>query len=143
MVGRAMEVPPGRIERIAGGGEAALKGILADVRSMRFNGVLRTSVFRGDVPSQGVVVFRDGDGVLAEHRSAESIEGPGAVPEVLRDAASDKAQLEVRTYDYGHSKISLDHLQGSHPDAAGEGIGDLGRGPAGAGGEGGAARGGH
>src|SRR3990172_564995 len=122
-----MEVPPGRVERISDGGSDALRAILADLRTMKFNGILRTSVFRGDVPSQGLLVFRNGDGVLAEHRSAEAILGPDAVREILRDAASDKAQLEVRTYDYGHSSISLDHIQKSNGGAAIGGIGNVDR----------------
>src|SRR5439155_748999 len=93
-------------------------------RAMKFNGVLKTSVFRGDTPSQGVLVLRRGDGVLAEHRSATDVAGHDALPEILKDAASARAQLEVRTYDYGHSSISIDHLQRSYPEAAVEGIGD-------------------
>src|SRR5437016_14593249 len=101
-----MEVPPGRVERISDGGEEAIRAILAELRAMKFNGLLKTSVFRGDTPSQGVLVLRGGDGVLAEHRSKVDIAGPTAVPEILKDASSERAQLEVRTYDYGHSAIS-------------------------------------
>src|SRR3989449_537008 len=119
-----MEVPPGRVERIADGGPEAIRSILAELRAMKFNGVLKTSVFRGDTPSQGVLVLRRGDGVLAEHRSAVAVAGHEALPEILKDAASARAQLEVRTYDYGHSSISIDHLQRSYPEAAVEGIGD-------------------
>src|SRR6266571_3389396 len=68
-----MEVPPGRVERIADGGPETIRTTL---------------------------------------------------PEILKDAASARAQLEVRTYDYGHSSISIDHLQRSYPEAAVEGIGD-------------------
>src|SRR6059036_2895413 len=119
-----MEVPPGRVERIADGGPEAIRSILAELRAMKFNGVLKTSVFRGDTPSQGVLVLRRGDGVLAEHRSDVDVAGHDALPEILKDAASARAQLEVRTYDYGHSSISIDHLQRSYPEAAVEGIGD-------------------
>src|SRR5439155_1356451 len=106
------------------GGPEAIRSILAELRAMKFNGVLKTSVFRGDTPSQGVLVLRRGDGVLAEHRSATDVAGHDALPEILKDAASARAQLEVRTYDYGHSSISIDHLQRSYPEAAVEGIGD-------------------
>src|SRR5437870_2532107 len=119
-----MEVPPGRVERIADGGPEAIRSILAELRAMKFNVVLKTSVFRGDTPSQGVLVLRRGDGVLAEHRSDVDVAGHDALPEILKDAASARAQLEVRTYDYGHSSISIDHLQRSYPEAAVEGIGD-------------------
>src|SRR5688572_20702428 len=119
-----MDVPPGRVERISDGGEETIRTILAELRAMRFNGVLKTSVFRGDTPSQGVLVMRGGEGVLAEHRSSVDVAGPEAIPEILRDAASPRAQLEVRTYDYGHSKISLDQLQRSNPGAIVKGLGD-------------------
>src|SRR6266566_4855777 len=119
-----MEVPPGRVERIADGGAAAIRSILEELRAMKFNGLLKTSVFRGDVPSEGVLVLRDGDGVLAEHRSSVDLAGRPAVPEILKDATSSKAQLEVRTYDYGHSSISIEQLQRSYPDASVDGIGD-------------------
>src|SRR5206468_1053484 len=118
-----MEVPPGRVERIADGGPEAIRSILAELRAMKFNGVLKTSVFRGDTPSQGVFVLRRGSGVLAEHRSAVDVAGHEALPQILKDAASARAQLEVRTYDYGHSSISIDHLQRSYPESAGQGIG--------------------
>ena len=120
-----MELPPGRVERIADGGADAIRAILADLRSMKFNGLLKTSVFRGDTPSQGVLVFRGGDGVLAEHRGATDVLGSAAVSEILRDAASDRAQIEVRTYDYGHSTISIDQLEKSYPAAAVEGLADV------------------
>src|SRR5712691_1577270 len=119
-----MEVPPGRVERISDGGEEAIRSILAELRAMKFNGLLKTSVFRGDTPSQGVLVLRSGDGVLAEHRSQVDIAGRAALAEILKDAASAQAQVEVRTYDYGHSSISIDHLQRSYPEAALDGIGD-------------------
>src|SRR3990170_1841753 len=120
-----MELPPGRVERISDGGPDAVRTILADLRAMKFNGILKTSVFRGDTPSQGLLVFRAGDGVLAEHRAAEDVLGPEAVAEILRDASSERAQLEVRTYDYGHSSISVDQLEKTHPEAAIGGLGDL------------------
>src|SRR5256884_2211992 len=119
-----MEVPPGRVERIADGGPEAIRAMIADLRAMKFNGLLKTSVFRGDTPSQGVLVLRGGDGVLAEHRSKVDVAGAPAVPEILKDAASERAQLEVRTYDYGHSAISIDQLQRSYPEAAVKGLGD-------------------
>ncbi|HYY47072.1 MAG TPA: hypothetical protein VFA17_00125, partial [Thermoplasmata archaeon] len=119
-----MEVPPGRVERISDGGAETIRAILAELRAMKFNGVLKTSVYRGDTPSQGVLVLRGGDGVLAEHRSKVDVAGPQAIPEILRDATSPRAQVEVRTYDYGHSKISLDHLQRANPEAAVPGIGN-------------------
>src|SRR3989442_787580 len=92
-----MEVPPGRVERIADGGPEVIRSILAELRAMKFNGILKTSVFRGDTPSQGVLVLRRGDGVLAEHRSAVDVAGHEALPEILKDAASAHAQLEVGT----------------------------------------------
>src|SRR6266508_1747038 len=91
---------------------------------MKFNGLLRTSVFRGDVPSQGVLVLRNGDGVLAEHRSNVDVTGRPAVSEILKDATSSRAQLEVRTYDYGHYSINIEQLQRRYPDASVDGIGD-------------------
>ena len=36
-----MEVPPGRVERISDAGQ---------LRAMKFNGILKTSVLRGDTP---------------------------------------------------------------------------------------------
>src|SRR2546428_5869756 len=95
-----------------------------DFRAMNDNGGRKSPVFRGDTPAQGVRVRRRRDGVLAEQRSAVAVAGHEALPEILKDAASARAQLEVRTYDYGHSSISIDHLQRSYPEAAVEGIGD-------------------
>src|SRR2546425_11644362 len=113
-----MEVPPGRVERIADGGPEVIRSILAELRAMKFNGLLKTSVFRGDIPSQGVLVLRGGDGVLAEHRSKVDIAGPTAVPEDLKEASSERAQPGVRTYDQGHSAVSIHQRPRSYPAAA-------------------------
>src|SRR3989442_13851829 len=103
-----MEVPPGRVERIADGGPEAIRSILAELRAMKFNGVLKTSVFRGDTPSQGVLVLRRGDGVLAEHRSAVAVAGHEAPPQILKDAAGAPAPPRGGPDDYGHSPVHLD-----------------------------------
>src|SRR3989442_15638136 len=86
-----MEVPPGRVERIADGGPEAIRSILAELRAMKFNGVLKTSVFRGDTPSHGVLVLRRGEGVLAEHRSAVAVAADEEPPPRPKDAGSGRA----------------------------------------------------
>src|SRR2546428_6346473 len=106
-----MEVPPGRVERIADGGPEAIRAILAELRAMKFNGLLRTSVFRGDTPSQGVLVLRGGDGVLAEHRSQVDELGQAELQEILKDPANPQDQQKVPKYYHGHSSISIDHPQ--------------------------------
>src|SRR5881398_1373993 len=106
-----MEVPPGRVEQISDGGPEAIRELLAELRAMKFNGLLKTSVVRGETPAEGVLVLRGGDGVLAEHRSEVEVTGADAVLEILKDAASEKSKLEVRTYDYRHSRISIDQRQ--------------------------------
>src|SRR3989442_6123786 len=121
-----MEVPPGRVERIADGGPEAIRSILAELRAMKFNGVLKTSVFRGDTPSQGVLVLRRGDGVLAEHRSAVAVAGHEAPPQILKEAASARAQLEGGTDDHCHSSITIDPLHPNYPQSAVAGIPDPG-----------------
>src|SRR5207237_1201643 len=118
-----MEVPPGRVEQISDGGPEAIRELLAELRAMKFNGLLKTSVVRGETPAEGVLVLRGGDGVLAEHRSEVEVTGADAVLEILKDAASEKSRLEVRTYDYGHSRISIDQLQRSYPEASVPGLG--------------------
>src|SRR2546425_12051307 len=102
-----MEVPPGRVERIADGGPEVIRSILAELRAMKFNGVLKTSVFRGDTPSQGVLVLRRGDGVLAEHRSAVDVAGHEGPPQILEGAAAAPPPLQGRTHDYGQSSITI------------------------------------
>src|SRR5437879_10758631 len=102
-----MEVPPGRVERIADGGPEVIRSILAELRAMKFNGVLKTSVFRGDTPSQGVLVLRRGDGVLAEHRSAVAVAGHEALPEIVKDGARGSAQREGRSGRCGASSMDI------------------------------------
>src|SRR2546422_8704724 len=107
-----MEVPPGRVERIADGGPEAIRSILAELRAMKFNGVLKTSVFRGDTPSQGVLVLRRGDGVLAEHRSAVAVAGHEGLPPNLKGGASAPPHPPGRTDAY---RPSPDSLRRPHP----------------------------
>src|SRR5437764_13746928 len=111
-----MEVPPGRVEQISDGGPEAIRALLAELRAMKFNGLLKTSVVRGETPAEGVLVLRGGDGVLAEHRSEVEVTGADAVREILKAAASEKSTLEVRTYDCAHSRISIDHRQRRYPE---------------------------
>src|SRR5437773_9550518 len=73
-----MEVPPGRVEQISDGGPEAIRELLAELRAMKFNGLLKTSVVRGETPAEGVLVLRGGDGVLAEHRSEVEVTGADA-----------------------------------------------------------------
>src|SRR5438034_10935890 len=103
-----MEVPPGRVERISDGGEEAIRAILAELRAMKFNGLLKTAVFRGDTPSQGVLVLRGGDGVLAEHRSKVEMAGLTAVPEMLKDTSNEGGQVSRLCYADGRSRLSMD-----------------------------------
>src|SRR5438309_924843 len=114
-----MEVPPGRVERISDGGEEAIRAILAELRAMKFNGLLKTSVFRGDTPSQGVLVLRGGDGVLAEHRSKVDVAGAPAVPEILKDAAARGTPRSRRCGDPVPAKNPLDGI-GEGPRGAGD-----------------------
>src|SRR2546425_11280098 len=111
-----MEVPPGRVERIADGGPEAIRAILAELRAMKFNGLLKTSVFRGDTPSQGVLVLRGGDRVLAQPRSQVDVSGPAALQEILKDAASAQAPLGNRTYDHRQFSSRTEHPQPSNPE---------------------------
>src|SRR5205814_8553135 len=101
-----MEVPPGRVEQISDGGPEAIRALLAELRAMKFNGLLKTSVVRGETPAVGVLVLRGGDGVLAEHRSEVEVTGADAVLEILMDAESEKSTLVIRSYDYDHSRLS-------------------------------------
>src|SRR2546428_2593504 len=119
-----MEVPPGRVERIADGGPEAIRSILAELRAMKFNGVLKTSVFRGDTPSQGVLVLRRGDGVLAEHRSAVDVAGHQGPPHILKDAPSAPAPLAGRPPVYRHSPIITAPPPRNYPRAPAEGLRD-------------------
>ena len=48
-----MEIPPGLAERISDGAPETIRSILPELRAMKFNGILKTSVFAGDTPSQG------------------------------------------------------------------------------------------
>src|SRR5207237_10100774 len=99
-----MEVPPGRVEQISDGGPEAIRELLAELRAMKFNGLLKTSVVRGETPAEGVLVLRGGDGVLAEHGSEVEVIGSEAVPECRKAARRATWGLGVRSYDEGHSR---------------------------------------
>ncbi|HYS71910.1 MAG TPA: hypothetical protein VEM95_05765, partial [Thermoplasmata archaeon] len=62
-----MELPPGKLERNLPGGRGVLAGLLKDLRNGDFNGMIHTSVYRGEDPADGILLFRNGKEILAGH----------------------------------------------------------------------------
>ncbi|MBI4416715.1 MAG: hypothetical protein HY557_07010, partial [Euryarchaeota archaeon] len=112
-----MELPPGKLKRKLAGGKGVLDELLRELRTDAFNGFVRTSVYRGDAPADGVLVFQNGREILAGHRGPEPRNGSGAVPEIARDSLSDNGVIEVHSYDYKTSHISVPQLAETFPEA--------------------------
>src|SRR3989449_3838864 len=120
-----MEVPPGRLEASKVGGRAALMSLLSEADRRKLNGLLVIRRLRDDIPVEGVIVFNRGSGTLASHSGREIAEGPRALKAILRDALSEDASLELRSYDYRGSTIRIEQLASTHPDARIDAMPDL------------------
>src|SRR2546427_3630482 len=116
--GGRMDLPPGKLERNLPGGKGVLAGLLDELRDGAFNGMIHTSVYRGDDAADGILLFRNGKEILAGHLMGEgATNGPGAVREIARDSLSDNCIVEVRSYDYKTSHINIPQLADSFPEA--------------------------
>src|SRR3972149_3770335 len=117
-----MEVPPGRLLLQSSGGKDALARALPDAANPRLIGVLRPERVRDDEPARGFLVFKDGNGTLAAHSWRDDLDGPLAIPAIVRDALEDDALLELRSYDHRASAVRPDQLESSHPSAHIDGL---------------------
>ena len=106
-----MEVPPGRLLLRSSGGQDALLELLSEASKRRLNGVLRTERVRDDEPADGLLVFKDGNGTLAAHSWRDDLDGPLAIPAIVRDALEDDALLELRSYDHRASAVRPEQLK--------------------------------
>src|SRR3989337_4498346 len=105
-----MEVPPGRLLLQSSGGKDALLELLSEASKRRLNGVRRTGRVRDDEPARGFLVFKDGNGTLAAHSWRDDLDGPLAIPAIVRDALEDDALLELRSYDPRAAAVRPDPL---------------------------------
>jgi len=84
---------------------------------MKFNGLLRHPSSAATLPPKA---FSSSAVVMGSWRNTgprSTSQAPTAVPEILKDAASERAQLEVRTYDYGIPRSASTSCKRSYPEA--------------------------
>src|SRR5437867_187019 len=120
-----MDVPPGRLELSREGGKDSLIALLSEAERRGLNGLLAIRRLHDDIPAEGVLVFNNGNGKLASHSWRETLDGPRAVTAILRDALSEEASLELRTYDHRGSTVRVDQLEAAHRTARIDGTPDL------------------
>jgi hypothetical protein len=113
-----MELPPGKTVESLFGGRDVLVNLLDSLNQHNLTGFVRTSLFRDDVRFEGMMVFHKGSAVMADHKSDSHLLGVDSIKEILRDSLDEDCVLEVHSYDYKSSMISVPHLAGNYPDAA-------------------------
>ena len=113
-----MELPPGKTLESLFGGHDVLLGLLDRLGDENLTGFVRTSRFRDEVPAEGTIVFHKGSVVMVDHNSDHYLAGIDSVKEVLRDSLDEDCVMEVHSYDYRSSMISVPHLAGNYPDTA-------------------------
>ena len=62
-----MELAPGKLEKNLPGGKGVLAALLKEFRNCEFNGMIHTSVYRGDDAADGILLFRNGKEIVAGH----------------------------------------------------------------------------
>ena len=113
-----MDLPPGKLEKNLPGGKGVLAALVDEAHDGAFNGMIHTSVYRGDDPADGVLLLRNGREILAGHLLGETAtNGPDALREIARDSLHDNCVVEVRSYDYKTSHINIPQLADSFPEA--------------------------
>ena len=91
-----MKLPSGRLERSLRGGSWALRQVLVDLREKKFSGAVRTTLRKDRVFSEGALLLREGELVLATHVSDGEVDGLGALRRTLEDSMAPACNIEVR-----------------------------------------------
>ncbi|MCK5024486.1 MAG: hypothetical protein KAR56_02600, partial [Thermoplasmata archaeon] len=109
-----VKLPSGRILKTLFGGEKSLSEALETLSIGKLDGLIKTSFTRDGEASLGQLVTRKGKPYLAIHDSGAEIFGEEALYEIARDSVNDDCIIEVRSYSYKSSSISVTHLGESH-----------------------------
>ncbi len=112
-----VKLPSGRLVRTLFGGEGALKTAVGYLETGTIDGLVKSSFSRDGGPSIGYLVTRKGKAYLAIHESDRELYGEEALYEVARDSMHDDCIIEVRSYSYKSSSVSVNHLGETNPDA--------------------------
>ncbi|MCK4266560.1 MAG: hypothetical protein KAX31_04710, partial [Thermoplasmata archaeon] len=112
-----VRLPGGRIVRTLFGGEDALDTAIGYLETGKIDGLVKTSFTRNGEASVGNLVMRKGRPFLALYDDAEEMSGEDALYEIARDSVNEDCVIEVRSYSYKSSSVSVSHMGDTHPDA--------------------------
>ncbi|MCK5252962.1 MAG: hypothetical protein KAQ96_08425, partial [Thermoplasmata archaeon] len=116
--GGVVNLPSGRLLRRGVGGPRALEELIIGAKEDAFSGFFRLSVGRGHDRMEGALVFKDGEGTLANWRGGEDeLDGSSALPFLLDMANDPKTSIEARSFAYKSSTVDVDQLVRLFPEA--------------------------
>ncbi|MEE9506838.1 MAG: hypothetical protein V3V98_06815, partial [Thermoplasmata archaeon] len=105
------------MEETSFGGPGVLRDFLERIKDSEITGTLRVSAMRENVQSIGSIVFKGGHCALALHDYFGPLYSGEALKEIMRDSIKDESIIELHSYDYKSSTISIGHIKESHPSA--------------------------
>jgi len=112
-----VKLPSGRLDRSIPGGSWALRQVLVGLREKKFSGNVRTSLRKQRRMREGSLLLKEGELVLASHVSDAEVFGLEGLRLALSDSMDPASTIEVRSYSYRSSTVSVDHLLKVFPEA--------------------------
>ena len=100
------------------GGPRAIEELILGAKEDAFSGFFKLSTGRGHDRIEGALVFKDGEGTLANWRGEEEeLDGSSALPYLLDMANDPKTSIEARSFAYKSSTVDVDQLVRLFPEA--------------------------
>jgi hypothetical protein len=101
------------------GGPRALEELIIGAKEDSFSGFFRLQAGKGRNSIEGALVFKDGEGMLANYRGEEEeeVEGSTALPLLLEMANDPGTSIEARSFAFKSSTVDVDQLVRLFPEA--------------------------
>ena len=112
-----MGLPGGKIVDSMAGGDKALGQLLERLKGEDFEGYIRTTITKDENPIEGFMVFKGGIARIGLYFGGEELRGEGALRQIIADSLSEESLIDIGSYSYTSSSISVDHIIRQYPDA--------------------------
>ncbi|NIP36167.1 MAG: hypothetical protein GWN18_14590, partial [Thermoplasmata archaeon] len=100
------------------GGPRALEELIIGAKEDSFSGFFRLQMGKGRNRIEGALVFKDGEGMLANYRGPEDeLEGSSSLPYLLELANDPATSIEARSFAFKSSTVDVDQLVRLFPEA--------------------------
>ncbi len=84
--------------------------MLKQVEEEKIDGFIKLHLSKDDKITSGKLIFKKGKPVASYYHGKEEENGEGSITSFIKDALDSEAILELHSYSYGSSSISIDHV---------------------------------